>query len=244
MIEEGSDADIVVFDPAGTTAISAATHHMRVDYNPYEGRTLSGAVDLVMARGAVVVSGGRYVGTAGRGQLLETRAVHTRALALGQAEGPEPKAEGRLYGSRWPQRPAPRRRGESHRGGEIRRRPRLPWDAARADRPVDDPLRAHSRREPAVRPGGVHRRRSPRHPRAQRRRAHRRRSAVPGRAGGPALRGADPAARARGSRAPDRGRCRHRVRAVRAGLRPASLTEGLQVGRHQQGRRRGRVPAR
>ena len=74
VIAEGSDADIVVFDPSGTTAISAATHHMRVDYNPYEGRTLRGAVDLVLARGEVVVSGGRYVGTPGRGQFLKRAA--------------------------------------------------------------------------------------------------------------------------------------------------------------------------
>jgi dihydropyrimidinase len=70
-IAEGADADIVVFDPAGTTAISAKSHHMRVDYNPYEGRTLRGAVDVVLARGEVVVSGGRYVGTPGRGQFLK-----------------------------------------------------------------------------------------------------------------------------------------------------------------------------
>jgi dihydropyrimidinase len=71
VIAEGSDADIVVFDPAGTTVVSAATHHMRVDYNPYERRTLRGAVDLVLARGEVVVSGGQYVGTAGRGRFLK-----------------------------------------------------------------------------------------------------------------------------------------------------------------------------
>jgi dihydropyrimidinase len=52
----------------GTTTISAATHHMRVDYNPYEGRTLAGAIDLVLARGEVVVRGGRFVGTPGRGR--------------------------------------------------------------------------------------------------------------------------------------------------------------------------------
>jgi dihydropyrimidinase len=70
-IAEGADADIVVFDPAGTTTISAATHHMRVDYNPYEGRTLRGAIDVVLARGEVVVSGNRYVGAPGRGRFLK-----------------------------------------------------------------------------------------------------------------------------------------------------------------------------
>jgi dihydropyrimidinase len=71
VIAEGSDADILVFDAAGTTTISAATHHMRVDYNPYEGRILAGAIDLVLARGEVIVKGGQFVGTPGRGQFLK-----------------------------------------------------------------------------------------------------------------------------------------------------------------------------
>jgi dihydropyrimidinase len=69
-VAEGADADLVVFDPDGTTTISATTHHMRVDYNPYEGRRLAGAIDLVMARGEIVVDHGRFVGAPGRGQFL------------------------------------------------------------------------------------------------------------------------------------------------------------------------------
>ena len=67
----GSDADLVVFDPSGTTTISAATHHMRVDYNPYEGRTLGGAVETVVARGDIIVDRGRFVGAPGRGRFLK-----------------------------------------------------------------------------------------------------------------------------------------------------------------------------
>jgi dihydropyrimidinase len=70
VIAVGADADLVVFDPSRTTRISAATHHMRVDYNPYEGRTLAGAIDLVLARGEVIVEGGRFVGAPGRGRFL------------------------------------------------------------------------------------------------------------------------------------------------------------------------------
>ena len=70
-VAEGADADLVVFDPDGTTTISAATHHMRVDYNPYEGRRLAGAIDLVMARGQIVVDHGRFVGAPGRGRFLK-----------------------------------------------------------------------------------------------------------------------------------------------------------------------------
>lgn len=70
-IAEGADADLVVFDPAGSTRVSAATHHMRVDYNLYEGRTLSGAVETVIARGEVIVERGGFVGARGRGRFLK-----------------------------------------------------------------------------------------------------------------------------------------------------------------------------
>ena len=70
-IVEGADADLVVFDPAGSTRVSAATHHMRVDYNLYEGRTLAGAIETVMARGEVIVERGGFVGVSGRGRFLK-----------------------------------------------------------------------------------------------------------------------------------------------------------------------------
>ena len=41
-IAVGSDADILVWDPKLEHTISAATHHMRVDYNCYEGMTVEG----------------------------------------------------------------------------------------------------------------------------------------------------------------------------------------------------------
>jgi dihydropyrimidinase len=74
-VAEGADADLVVFDPDGTTTISASTHHMRVDYNPYEGRHLAGAIDLVMARGEIIVDHGRFVGSPGRGRFLKRAAA-------------------------------------------------------------------------------------------------------------------------------------------------------------------------
>jgi dihydropyrimidinase len=69
-IAPGSDADVVVYDPAGETIISAQTHHMNVDYSAYEGLTLPGRVDTVLSRGALVIDGGRFVGRAGHGRFL------------------------------------------------------------------------------------------------------------------------------------------------------------------------------
>jgi dihydropyrimidinase len=67
-IAVGSDADIVVFDPQGSTVWSAKTHHMNVDYNPYEGRKCKGAVDTVLSRGEVIVDKTKLTGKPGRGK--------------------------------------------------------------------------------------------------------------------------------------------------------------------------------
>ena len=69
-IAPGSDADIVVFDPHKETTLSAKTHHMRVDYNPYEGRRVTGVTETVVSRGRVVIDNARFVGRAGGGSFL------------------------------------------------------------------------------------------------------------------------------------------------------------------------------
>jgi dihydropyrimidinase len=73
-IAPGSDADIVVFDPVKKIRLSAKTLHMNVDYNPYEGREVTGAVDTVVSRGRVVVDGGTFTGRAGAGSFLKRNA--------------------------------------------------------------------------------------------------------------------------------------------------------------------------
>jgi dihydropyrimidinase len=70
-IAPGSDADIVIFDPAKKHILSAKTHHMRVDYNPYEGREITGKVETVLSRGKVIIENGRFVGKAGAGSFLK-----------------------------------------------------------------------------------------------------------------------------------------------------------------------------
>ena len=70
-IAPGSDADIVVFDPNRTITLSAATLHMNVDYNPYEGRQVTGATDTVLSRGRLVIDNGKFVGRPGSGAFLK-----------------------------------------------------------------------------------------------------------------------------------------------------------------------------
>ncbi len=70
-IAVGSDADIVVWDPKASITWSAKTHHMNVDYNPYEGRVCQGAPSIVMSRGEVIVEKGSCNARPGRGKYLK-----------------------------------------------------------------------------------------------------------------------------------------------------------------------------
>ncbi len=70
-IAPGSDADIVVFDPAKEQTISAATHHSKADYNLYEGTTVVGAPETVLLRGNVLVDNGELVASAGIGRFVQ-----------------------------------------------------------------------------------------------------------------------------------------------------------------------------
>lgn len=54
-IAVGSDADIVIIDANEKHTISAATHHMNVDYSGYEGWELTGKVITVLLRGQVAI---------------------------------------------------------------------------------------------------------------------------------------------------------------------------------------------
>ncbi|MFQ5550106.1 MAG: dihydropyrimidinase [Gemmatimonadales bacterium] len=66
-----SYADIVVFDPNKELTLNVDNLHMRVDYSPYEGRTVKGVPVLVMARGKVIVEDGKYVGASGDGRYIK-----------------------------------------------------------------------------------------------------------------------------------------------------------------------------
>ncbi|MGB9113105.1 MAG: dihydropyrimidinase [Acidimicrobiales bacterium] len=71
VIQPGSDADVVVYDPNATHVISASTHHMRVDYSCFEGLEVTGHVETVLARGEVIIENGTFKGQKGRGHFLE-----------------------------------------------------------------------------------------------------------------------------------------------------------------------------
>jgi dihydropyrimidinase len=70
-IAVGSDADIVVFDPEKELTLSASTHHSKVDYNLFEGTTVTGSPEVVLLRGNVLVENDELVASPGIGQFVK-----------------------------------------------------------------------------------------------------------------------------------------------------------------------------
>lgn len=58
----GCDADVVIFDPQETRALSPVTLHERAGWTPYDGMTVEGWPRTVLVRGQVVVQDGVYTG--------------------------------------------------------------------------------------------------------------------------------------------------------------------------------------
>ena len=72
-LEIGSDADIVIFDPAFRGVVKHEDNPNGVDYNVYEGRPLKGKVETVLLRGSVAVEKGKFVGEYGMGQYIPAK---------------------------------------------------------------------------------------------------------------------------------------------------------------------------
>jgi dihydropyrimidinase len=80
-ISVGADADLVIYDPAKRHTISAATHHMDVDYSCYEGREVTGESRTVLSRGTVIVRDREWVGPKGHGRFLKRATADYARLA-------------------------------------------------------------------------------------------------------------------------------------------------------------------
>ena len=75
-IAVGSDADLVIYDPAYRGKISAATQTMNADHSVFEGWEIDGRPEVVTVRGQVAVREGKFVGDPSRGQLLRRKPIH------------------------------------------------------------------------------------------------------------------------------------------------------------------------
>ena len=92
-VSVGADADIVVWDPEATKTISARTHHQNVDYNIFEGMTVTGCASHTISRGKVVYADGKLDVERGAGRYVDRPpfAPFYDALKI-QARNAEPSA--------------------------------------------------------------------------------------------------------------------------------------------------------
>jgi dihydropyrimidinase len=77
-IAVGSDADLVMLDPNQEHTLSAATHHMNVDYSGYEGWQVKGKVKTVLLRGQVAIDQNECKVAKGYGQFIKRRKVSNK----------------------------------------------------------------------------------------------------------------------------------------------------------------------
>jgi dihydropyrimidinase len=71
LIAVGADADLVIWDPAASRTISAATHHQNVDFNVFEGRTVTGLARTTVAQGKIVWHDNTLRAVRGAGRYLK-----------------------------------------------------------------------------------------------------------------------------------------------------------------------------
>lgn len=75
-LEQGADADLVIFDPNLRQTISHGSQHSNASYTLYEGWEVVGAPILTMQRGRVIVEDGRLVAQPGSARYLSTSTKH------------------------------------------------------------------------------------------------------------------------------------------------------------------------
>jgi hypothetical protein len=69
-IELGSLADLVIWDPNGTKTISVADHHLKTDFNVFNGLCLNGIPETVIISGRIVIDDGQLRVSQGIGKFL------------------------------------------------------------------------------------------------------------------------------------------------------------------------------
>ena len=86
-VQPGADADLVVWDPAGTKTISVKTHHQKVDFNIFEGMAVRGVATHTLTRGALAWANGDLRAVRGAGQYLKRppAAAYYDAIRLANA---------------------------------------------------------------------------------------------------------------------------------------------------------------
>lgn len=84
LIAPGSDADLVLWDPDATRTLCAKTQRSLVDYNVFEGRTVTGVPTHTVSQGKVVYAQGDLRAERGAGRYLKRPAFGPVFAALGR----------------------------------------------------------------------------------------------------------------------------------------------------------------
>ena len=83
-VAPGADADIVVWDPAGTKTLSAKTQKSLGDFNIFEGRTVTGIPTHTLSRGNLTYVQGELRAVRGAGQYVKRAPFGAQFDALGR----------------------------------------------------------------------------------------------------------------------------------------------------------------
>jgi dihydropyrimidinase len=70
-VSVGADADLVVWDPAGTKTLSVKTQHSKGDFNVFEGRTVRGIPSHTISQGELVFVQGDLRAVRGKGRYIK-----------------------------------------------------------------------------------------------------------------------------------------------------------------------------
>jgi len=87
VLEPGSDADLVIFDPKSEWTIRHEDQHSRALYCAYEGRSCVGRPVLTMQRGDVLVEEGGMEARPGRGMYHPTSSGRVTLDELARTQG-------------------------------------------------------------------------------------------------------------------------------------------------------------
>ena len=92
-VSVGADADLVLWDPAGSKTLSAKTQHSKGDFNIFEGRTVKGIPSHTISQGELVYVQGELRAVRGKGRYIKRPAFAPQfAAATLRAEALKPSA--------------------------------------------------------------------------------------------------------------------------------------------------------
>jgi dihydropyrimidinase len=80
-VSAGADADLVIWDPAGTKTLSAKTQHSNGDFNIFEGRTVKGIPSHTVSQGELVFVQGDLRAVLGKGRYIKRPAFGSNFAA-------------------------------------------------------------------------------------------------------------------------------------------------------------------